>query len=119
MSIARKIMMGAAGGFEVDRADIALGTPSHALVLAITTGFSEHYIHCIEEAHDMNPGHTGTTNPLVRGDMLYFETPNGGAVFSTASMNYCGSLSHNNYDNNISRITDNVLKRFISEEPII
>jgi N,N-dimethylformamidase len=49
---------------------------------------------------------------LIRADMTYFETPNGGAVFSVGSITYCGSLPHANFDNDISRITDNVLRRF-------
>jgi N,N-dimethylformamidase len=44
--------------------------------------------------------------------MVYFETPNGGAVFSVGSITFCGSLFHNGYRNNISRIVDNVLRRF-------
>ena len=32
----------------------------------------------------------------------------GGAVFSTGSIAWCGSLSHNGYDNNVARITGNV-----------
>jgi N,N-dimethylformamidase len=45
--------------------------------------------------------------------MVYFETPNDGAVFSTSSINWMGSLSHNGYDNNVSRITENVLREFM------
>jgi N,N-dimethylformamidase len=44
--------------------------------------------------------------------MVYFEAPNGGAVFSVGSIAYCGALSRNGYDNNVSRITENVLRRF-------
>ena len=44
--------------------------------------------------------------------MVFFERPNGGAVFSVGSITWCGSLSHNDYDNNVSRITENVLRRF-------
>ena len=29
-----------------------------------------------------------------------------------------GALAHDGYDNNVSRITDNVLKRFASAEPL-
>jgi N,N-dimethylformamidase len=49
----------------------------------------------------------------VRSDMVYFETPNGGAVFSTGSITWCASLSHNGFQNNVSRITENVLRRFM------
>ena len=49
--------------------------------------------------------------------MAFFETGRGGAVFSVGSITYCGSLSHNGYDNNISRITWNVLDRFLNPAP--
>jgi N,N-dimethylformamidase len=44
--------------------------------------------------------------------MVYFETPNNGAVFSVGSITFCGSLSHAGYRNNVSRVLDNVLRRF-------
>jgi N,N-dimethylformamidase len=49
---------------------------------------------------------------LIRSDMVYFETPGGGAVFAVGSITFCGSLLHNNCDNNISKIINNVLTRF-------
>lgn len=112
------LVLGGAGGLEVDRVDEALGTPPHALVLATSTGFSDIYQHAVEEIVSMNPGQGGAENPLVRADMVYMEGPKGGAVFSVGSISWCGSLSHNGYDNNVSRITGNVLRRFSSEEPI-
>jgi N,N-dimethylformamidase len=51
-------------------------------------------------------------NPVSRADMVYIEYPSGGAVFSTSSVAWCGCLSYNGYDNNVSRITRNVLDRF-------
>ncbi|MEY2534533.1 MAG: hypothetical protein QOF29_2443, partial [bacterium] len=47
----------------------------------------------------------------------YFPAPNGGAVWSASSIAFCGSLSHDNYENNISRLTQNVLDRLASDEP--
>ena len=35
-----------------------------------------------------------------------------GAVFSVGSITYCGSLPHNKFDNDVSRLTFNVLNRF-------
>ena len=64
------------------------------------------------------PGTGGTENDWVRADMVYFETPNGGGVFSTSSIAWAGSLSHNNYDNNVSKITGNVLDRFVDPKPM-
>jgi N,N-dimethylformamidase len=50
--------------------------------------------------------------------MVYLEYPKGGAVFSTSAIAWCGSLSFNNYSNNVSRITENVLRRFASDDPL-
>ena len=50
---------------------------------------------------------------LLRADMVYFEVPSGGRVFSTGSITFCGSLLPNDGDNNISRIVANVLNRFL------
>ncbi len=60
----------------------------------------------------------GTVNRLVHAHLAYLEYPNGGAVFSTGSIAWSGSLSYNNYTNNVSRITENVLRRFASDEPL-
>ena len=54
---------------------------------------------------------------LIRAEIVFFETPSGGAVFSTGSIAWCGSLSHNGYDNNVSRLTGNVLRRFMNDAP--
>ena len=112
------LVMGGAGGHEVDRADATLGTPPHALVLATATGFSDLYQGPIEDMLTTDSMQGGSVNPDVRADMVYFEGPNGGAVFSVGSINWCGSLSHKDYVNNVSRITGNVLTRFSSEDPI-
>ena len=46
-------------------------------------------------------------------DITMMDYPNGGAVFSAGSVTWTGSLSHNEYDNNVSRITQNVIDRFL------
>ena len=75
------------------------------------------YLVVCEEILINYPAITGSSSPLVRADMVFYETPAGGAVFSTSSIAWAGSLSHNNYDNNVSRITGNVLTRFLDEKP--
>jgi N,N-dimethylformamidase len=108
-----------AAGSELDRADFALGTPPHTLVLASSSGHSDAYQHVVEQINTSNsarPG--GTENALVRADMVFLEYPNGGAVFSSSAIAWCGSLSYNNYSNNVSRITENVLRRFASDAPL-
>jgi N,N-dimethylformamidase len=49
--------------------------------------------------------------------MLFFETANGGAVFSVGSIAYAGSLWRNGYQTDVARITGNVLKRFLDPRP--
>ena len=108
---------GGAAGIEVDRAEPALGTPPHALILASSEAqHSDRYRTAIEELLLNGFETSGTTSDMVRADMVYFETPAGGAVFSTGSIAWCGALSHNGYDNAVSRITHNVLSRFATGE---
>jgi N,N-dimethylformamidase len=112
------LMMDGAAGLEVDRLDFALGTPPHTLLLAVATGFSDSYQHVVEEVESSDSKQGGTVSPYVRGDMVFFELPDGGAVFSASSISWCGSLSHDNYENSVSRITENVLRRFAAEGPV-
>ncbi len=94
-----------------------LGTPPNALVLASSEAHSPVYMVVCEEILINAPGMCGGEHPFVRADMVFYETPGGGAVFSSSSISWSGSLSHNGYDNNVSRITGNVLRRFLDEKP--
>ena len=100
---------------EIDRVDRALGTPDHALLLATAEGFTDLYQVAIEDQLVSAPNTGGSQNPLVRSDMVYFEGPKGGAVFPVGSISWCSCLSYNGADNNVSRITENVLRRFASD----
>jgi N,N-dimethylformamidase len=110
---------GGAAGLEIDRADRALGTPPHALVLATSEGHTDNYLIVPEDVSCMRLNITGSTSPLVRADLVFYETMNGGAVFSTGSIAWAGSLLHNGGNNNVARVTSNVLRRFLSEEPFV
>ena len=55
---------------------------------------------------------------LIRADIAFFETPTGGAVFATGSITYCGSLLSNGGDNDISRLTRNVLLKFLDAQTV-
>lgn len=62
---------------------------------------------------------SGESDPaLIRADLTFFETPGGGAVFSTGSITFCGSLPTNDYDNDVSRILQNVLDRFLDRDVV-
>jgi len=112
------VMRHGAAGFELDRFDHALGTPAHALLLASSFGHSDSYQHVIEEVLMSDSRQGGTVDPRVRADMVFFEYPNDGAVFSTGSIAWCGALSHNDYNNNVSKITANVLRQFCTNEAL-
>jgi N,N-dimethylformamidase len=49
--------------------------------------------------------------------MTFFETDHGGAVFSTGSITFCGSLVTNNCQNDISQLMKNVVDRFLDPAP--
>ena len=71
-----------------------------------------------EDQYFAHSGMNGPEHPMVRGDIVYFSTPKGGAMFSAPSMSWCASLSHNDYENNVSQLTANVLKRFADDAPM-
>ena len=106
---------GGAAGQEIDRADVMLGTPPQTHLLASAQHQNDSYKVVPEEIEFMFDGVGGTEHPNVRADLTYYETAGGGAVFATSSIAWSGSLSHNGYDNNVARITGNVLDRFIEE----
>ena len=108
---------GGAVGFEIDRVDRDLGTPAHCLPLASSEGLSRLYMLSPEEVRFLSPAMSGEDNNRVRADMVFYELANGGAVFSTGSITWAASLSHNARDNNVSTITRNVLRRFLDPAP--
>jgi N,N-dimethylformamidase len=109
--------MGGAAGYEIDRSSEPAGAPAHALVLASSEGHSNLYDLMVGSVVDVLPVADPDAPEPLRADIVFFETPGGGAVFSVGSIAWCGSLSWNGYDNNIARITDNVLRRFSDPAP--
>lgn len=101
---------GGAAGHEIDVISPEMGTPDHALHLAQAKDFKK-FGSMIAPEYRANA-------PVPAADMVFFETPNGGAVFSVGSMSWPGALSHNDYDNDIARITENVLRRFSDRKPL-
>lgn len=108
---------GGAAGLELDRRDFRLGSPPHTLVLATSEGLSPLYFLCPEEVDNVGPTVSAQDDNNARGDITFMETANGGAVFSTSSISWAGSLSWNGFNNNVSKITDNVLRRFLDPAP--
>ena len=106
---------GGAAGQEVDRYDPLLGSPAHALVLASATEFGPDMIRTKEEFE--GSVNYQTPDPYVRADLTFFETPAGGAVFSVGSIAWFGALARDDYDNDVARITTNVVRRFLDPAP--
>ena len=105
---------GGAAGFELDRADINLGTPLNATIIASSKGHDDSFVLVPEDIlthHDTWPHKP--IEELIRADIVYFDTPNGGGVFSVGSITFCGSLPHNKCENNISKMVDNVIRKFL------
>lgn len=111
-----------AAGLELDRYDLELGTPHRAYLLAHSEGHSDMFVSVTEEstfnARGYIAGGTGDNDPWIRADIVYYKTPNDGAVFSVGSMAWCGSLSHNNYENNVSRLMQNTINGFLTNGPL-
>ena len=104
-----------ASGLELDRYDLAWGTPPNTWLLAASEGHSDHYPHVGEEIMFNYPGLGGTQDFQVRGDVTLFNTTNGGAVFATGSIAWGQALPCNA---DIARITLNVLRRFMQDGPV-
>ncbi len=102
---------GGAAGQEIDNYNPALGSPAHALILASATDYGPEMTRTKEEleAATIVP----SPDPVVRADMVFFETPSGGAVFSVGSISWFGALARNDFDNDVAKITENVLRRFV------
>lgn len=108
--------LGGAAGYEIDRHDPANDSPDEAVVLMTSQGmYPSSYLLVVEDIEVMIPNVDGPTNDKVRSDVVYLPFEGGGAVFSVGSCSWAGSLSHNGYDNDISRITRNVITHFLND----
>ena len=104
---------GGAAGDEFDRFDLNAGTPKHALHLAKSEGTPLPVWATGQLATQMRSDYDNKNYASI----TFFETPSGGAVFSVGSMAYIGALNHKGFDNDIARITTNVLTRFSDPRP--
>jgi N,N-dimethylformamidase len=111
-----------AAGYEFDRVEFELGSPGTTLRLASSVRFNESHRSMIDDemwfmqgrdGHGVRDPHVpGEPHRFARADIAYLEYPNGGAVFSAGSICWRGSLSANDYAGTVSRVTENVLRRF-------
>ena len=92
----------------------SLQCPCHACPLP-----SPIYIQVGEESLHQHSGQHGLVNPFVRSDVVFYETPSGGAVFSTGSIAWAGALPIGDYDNDVANLTANVIRRFTDTTPFV
>lgn len=107
------LIMGGASGDEVDRVDARLGSPPQTVVLATSVPHSGEYFKVVEDVLAVAGGLSGQASADVRSDLVIVEQVSGGAVFSVGSIAFLGSLSHNHYDNDVSRLVHNALTNFL------
>ncbi len=106
-----------AAGFELDRADVRLGTPENTHIVARSESHHDSFIPVPEELLTHITTWSGEpVEKLVRADMVYQKSDTGSQLFATGSITFCGSLLYNDAANDISRIVANVLERFLSPE---
>jgi N,N-dimethylformamidase len=108
---------GGAAGIELDCINRLLGSPPNILRLASSEGHGALMLLVNEEFTATQPNLGGDQNERVRADLTFAETPSGGAIFATGSIAWIGSLPSHGYENNVSRITLNTLRRFLEEQP--
>ena len=115
----RSLVLGeGAAGFELDRINHELGTPSGTYLLASTrhTDFSDSYQAAVEDTMMSDSMQGGSVNENVRSDLALVTYPNGGAMFSVGSIAWSGALSVEDYQSDVSRVTRNVLEAFLDDE---
>jgi N,N-dimethylformamidase len=111
--------LGGAAGDEIDRADVALGTPADAVVLASSVGHSASIV-LVPDDRTISYAVPTAPDPRVRSDIVIFGGPGGGAVFAVGSIAWSTAMTHKGGDNDVSRITANVLDRFRDHpEPVV
>ena len=104
---------GGASGDEIDRLDFDLGSPSNTILLASSERHDDTFGLFNEEQMFPMVNTLGSNCDRVRSDMTYYKTAGGGAVFAVGSINWYSSLAWDGYDNNVARMTDNVVREFV------
>ncbi len=105
---------GGAAGFEIDQACPGLGTQDFVTVVAASEGHGPTFVHTYEELL-LPDVFEGGPRPYggMRSNIVFGLAENGGGLFSVGSITFCGSLSHDDYHNNVSRLVENCLRKFL------
>ncbi|MEU4805307.1 N,N-dimethylformamidase beta subunit family domain-containing protein [Actinosynnema sp. NPDC023587] len=102
-------VQGSAASFETDGIDPLLGSPPNVVLLG-RAALGEAYLSA--DTGPTTPHPLGDPLDRRRADLTLLAAPGGGEVFATGSIGWCGALSHDEDDNDVSRLTAAVLRRF-------
>jgi N,N-dimethylformamidase len=107
---------GGAAGFELDQISSYLGTDPRTIVLARSAGHGPSFLGVPEDIlTHVIAASAGKVVPEAH--LVYSRNDAGSEIISVGSITFLGSLSHNNYDNDVSRLLGNVVHRFSSPRP--
>lgn len=104
---------GGASGDEIDRLDYELGSPANSVLLASSLRHDDSFGLFNEDQMFPMVNTLGSVCEKVRSDLVYYEASGGGSVFSVGSINWYGSLGWDGYQNNVAKLTGNVLREFV------
>jgi N,N-dimethylformamidase len=104
---------GGAAGFEIDQTATDLGTPAYVTVVAYSDNHDASFVTVPEELLFNRMVGKTRVHSGIRAHMICGFGPHGGGLFAAGSICFLGSLYHNGYDNDISRIVENCLRRFL------
>lgn len=111
---------GGCAGFEIDKYNPGNGAPRHALHLADSNPLIktvEHVKLSVMPASVTYEQDQCEISQWAKASMVFFETANGGAMFSTGSITWISSAPENHWQNDVCRITMNVINRFLDPTP--
>jgi len=94
LTLGTRVTRTGAASDELDRYDIALGSPAHATVLASATGFGPEYLMALEDQGAPMPNSDGPNRPdMVQAAMVYIPIAGGGEIFSVGSIGFVGAMA--------------------------
>ncbi len=102
-------VLGGAASFETDGIDPLLGSPPNTVLLGRAM-LGDNYMSA--DTGPTTPHPLGDPVDRRRADLTVLDFPGGGAVFATGSIGWCGALSHDKDDNDVSHLTAAVLRWF-------
>ena len=105
------IVLDGAAGYEVDNTSSVLGTPEHIVVLATASGFPDDYV---DDPGRWYEGGAPERDSRRIAELSYLTHASGGAVFSASSVCFLGALPGPSQQNDVGRITTNLLLHFSS-----